>query len=292
MSSARCPAMQAATADLAPANAKNNPSPSESTSTPPWLATAPRRSSRCLSSTPAYRSPIRRSNRVDPSMSVNTKVTVPPGKGVSTRSRTGSPVPRAERHPRIPGSDASLPAPCGSDFSSTMTSRAYKPTAAATGPTEFRPDPAQPHQVRAWHPHPPPRIMPGQRAPSKAVCATGGSAARPRTAPRTGGSACVSAAPQARLSPPRLGDRRACGCSRTTTGVTASSGQLTAPAARRGHTIDQLLGSLTFRFSGASAASLRGAGRRLIGQLAAETMARGCLMWPDVCRHWLPVWLP
>jgi hypothetical protein len=209
VSRARCPAMQAATADLAPANAKNNPSPSESTSTPPWLATAPRRTSRCLSSTPAYRSPIRRSNRVDPSMSVNTKVTVPPGKGVSTRSRTASPVPRAERRPRIPGSDASLPAPCGFDFSCTMASRAYKPTVAATGPTEFRPDPA--HPIRSGPgPTPPPRIMPGNVPSSKAVCATGGSAGRPRT-PRTDGSACGGAALQARLSPPRLGDPREAG---------------------------------------------------------------------------------
>jgi hypothetical protein len=23
-----------------------------------------------------------------------------------------------------------------------------------------------------------------------------------------------------------------------------------------------------------------------------KTMAGGCPMWPDVCRHWLPVWLP
>ena len=95
------------------ASSNSRPGPSEReeqpitlrvTSTPPWLATAPRRSSRCLSSTPAYRSPIRRSNRVDPSMSVNTKVTVPPGKGASTRSRTRSSGPepigvRAVRDP-------------------------------------------------------------------------------------------------------------------------------------------------------------------------------------------------
>src|SRR6478752_522364 len=29
-----------------------------------------------------------------------------------------------------------------------------------------------------------------------------------------------------------------------------------------------------------------------MGNLAAETMARCRLVWPDVCRCWLPVWLP
>jgi hypothetical protein len=43
----------------------------------------------------------------------------------------------------------------------------------------------------------------------------------------------------------------------------------------------------TFRFSGAFAASLHVAGRGLMGQLAAETMARCRPMWPGVCRHWL-----
>jgi hypothetical protein len=47
-----------------------------------------------------------------------------------------------------------------------------------------------------------------------------------------------------------------------------------------------------FRFSGAYAPSLHVAGRGLIGDLAAETMARCRLMWPEVCRRWLPVWLP
>ena len=48
----------------------------------------------------------------------------------------------------------------------------------------------------------------------------------------------------------------------------------------------------TFRFSGAYAASLHVAGCGLMGDLAAQTMA-GCRpMWPDVCRRWLPVWLP
>ena len=126
---------------LGPANAKNNPSPSQSTSTPPWLATAPLRSSRCLSSTPAYRPPIRRSNRVDPSMSVNTKVTVPPGKGERKRGRTGSSVSRAERRVLISRSGGSSPGPCGFDFSFTMASRAYKPTVDATGSTELEPDP-------------------------------------------------------------------------------------------------------------------------------------------------------
>lgn len=47
-----------------------------------------------------------------------------------------------------------------------------------------------------------------------------------------------------------------------------------------------------FRFSGASPVSLHGAGRRLMGYLAAETIARRRLAWPGVCGHWLPVWLP
>jgi hypothetical protein len=29
-----------------------------------------------------------------------------------------------------------------------------------------------------------------------------------------------------------------------------------------------------------------------MSQLAAETMARRRLVWPNVCRCWLPVWLP
>jgi hypothetical protein len=29
-----------------------------------------------------------------------------------------------------------------------------------------------------------------------------------------------------------------------------------------------------------------------MGNLAAETMARRRLVWPDVCGPWLPVWLP
>jgi hypothetical protein len=48
----------------------------------------------------------------------------------------------------------------------------------------------------------------------------------------------------------------------------------------------------TFRFSGAYAASLHVAGCGLMGDLAAETMASCRLMWPGVCRRWLPVWLP
>jgi hypothetical protein len=48
----------------------------------------------------------------------------------------------------------------------------------------------------------------------------------------------------------------------------------------------------TFRFSGAYATSRHVAGCGLMGDLAAETMAGCRLMWPDVCRRWLPVWLP
>jgi hypothetical protein len=47
-----------------------------------------------------------------------------------------------------------------------------------------------------------------------------------------------------------------------------------------------------FRFSGAFAASLHVAGRGLMGQLAAETMAGCRLTWSHACRRWLPVWLP
>jgi hypothetical protein len=38
--------------------------------------------------------------------------------------------------------------------------------------------------------------------------------------------------------------------------------------------------------------SLHVAGRGLIGNLAAQTIARCRLTWPDDCRRWLPVWLP
>ena len=41
----------------------------------------------------------------------------------------------------------------------------------------------------------------------------------------------------------------------------------------------------TFRFSGASAASLHVAGRGLMGHLAAQTMAGCRLMSPDICRR-------
>jgi hypothetical protein len=48
----------------------------------------------------------------------------------------------------------------------------------------------------------------------------------------------------------------------------------------------------TFRFSGAFAVWLDVAGCGLMGDLAAQTMAGCRLVWPDVCRRWLPVWLP
>ena len=48
----------------------------------------------------------------------------------------------------------------------------------------------------------------------------------------------------------------------------------------------------TFRSSGAFARSLHVAGCGLMGDLAAQTMAGCCLMWPELCRRWLPVWLP
>jgi hypothetical protein len=47
-----------------------------------------------------------------------------------------------------------------------------------------------------------------------------------------------------------------------------------------------------FRFSGAFAASLHVAGCRLMGNLAAQTMAGCRLAWPDICGRCLPVWLP
>jgi hypothetical protein len=34
------------------------------------------------------------------------------------------------------------------------------------------------------------------------------------------------------------------------------------------------------------------AGCGLMGDLAAQTMAGCRLVWPDICRRWLPVWLP
>ena len=48
----------------------------------------------------------------------------------------------------------------------------------------------------------------------------------------------------------------------------------------------------TFRFSGAFAASLHMAVWGLISDLAAQTMVGCRLMWPDICRRWLRVWLP
>jgi hypothetical protein len=43
-----------------------------------------------------------------------------------------------------------------------------------------------------------------------------------------------------------------------------------------------------FPFSGAYVASLDVAGYGLVGDLAAETLAGCRLVWPDVCRRWLP----
>jgi hypothetical protein len=48
----------------------------------------------------------------------------------------------------------------------------------------------------------------------------------------------------------------------------------------------------TFRFSGAFPPWLHVAGRGLMGDLAAQTVAGCRLMWPDICGRWLPVWLP
>src|SRR5215472_15587772 len=48
----------------------------------------------------------------------------------------------------------------------------------------------------------------------------------------------------------------------------------------------------TFRFSGAYTASLYVAGCGLMGDLAGETVADCRLLWPDICRRWLPVWRP
>ena len=47
-----------------------------------------------------------------------------------------------------------------------------------------------------------------------------------------------------------------------------------------------------FRFSGASVPSLHVAGRGLMGHLAAQTMARCRLTWPDARRRWLPFGSP
>jgi len=51
-------------------------------------------------------------------------------------------------------------------------------------------------------------------------------------------------------------------------------------------------GPPTFFFSGAFPGWLHVAGRGLMGNLAAETMAGCRLMWPDIRRRWLPGWLP
>src|SRR6266487_2147160 len=48
----------------------------------------------------------------------------------------------------------------------------------------------------------------------------------------------------------------------------------------------------TFRFSGALVWSLYVAGQGLISDLAAQTMADCRLVCPDICRRWLPAWLP
>ncbi len=73
----------AATADAALSNTANNPSPRFSTSTPPCAPNAARSSSLWRSRTSEYRTAPSSFRRiVEPSMSVNRKVTVPPGSSV------------------------------------------------------------------------------------------------------------------------------------------------------------------------------------------------------------------
>ena len=74
----------AATADAALSNTANNPSPRFSTSTPPCASNAARSSSLCRSRASPSTAPPPNSFRrmVEPSMSVNRNVTVPPGSSV------------------------------------------------------------------------------------------------------------------------------------------------------------------------------------------------------------------
>src|SRR5919106_498539 len=79
----------AATASAAEANTAKKASPSVRTSTPPWSRMAPRRMPWCSARTPGHRSPRVRASLVDPSMSVNTNVTVPVGSSVMQCSSSG-----------------------------------------------------------------------------------------------------------------------------------------------------------------------------------------------------------
>src|SRR5919201_4054463 len=77
--SASVAALAAASASDARENATKNASPCVSTSTPLCCANASRNTRRCSASASAYASPSSCSSRVEPSMSVNRKVTVPEG---------------------------------------------------------------------------------------------------------------------------------------------------------------------------------------------------------------------
>ena len=78
--SARCAATAASTAERARANEKKNASPCVSISVPSCSPKVSRMIRRCAETTSPYASPSSCSSRVEPSMSVNTNVTVPLGR--------------------------------------------------------------------------------------------------------------------------------------------------------------------------------------------------------------------
>ncbi len=80
LASASCAETVALKASDARGNATNSASPWLSTSTPPCAPKTSRRTRRCSSSASTYASPSSKRRRVDPSMSVNTNVTVPLGR--------------------------------------------------------------------------------------------------------------------------------------------------------------------------------------------------------------------
>ena len=79
---------------------------------PPWSPQAARRIRRCASNASAYAGPNRDNSRVEPSMSENTRDTVPDGRSrMSAVTRSRSPLPTAPRatHPRAPARCADHP---------------------------------------------------------------------------------------------------------------------------------------------------------------------------------------
>src|SRR5687768_6436 len=86
----RWPCVHASIAATGSANATKKESPSVFTSQPPHAVHAARRISRWRSSNAGYRSPTRRSNCVDASMSVKTNVTNPDGSVLAAGAPTAS----------------------------------------------------------------------------------------------------------------------------------------------------------------------------------------------------------